>query len=29
MDFGRSQGAMGGDFVLVCPEGIRNIYAKF
>ena len=29
MDFGRSQVAMGGDFSLVYPEGIRNIYAKF
>ena len=29
MDFGRSQSAMGGDFFLVYPEGVRNIYAKF
>ena len=28
MDFGLSQDAMGGDFFLVYPEGIRNIYAK-
>ena len=25
MDFGHSQGAMGGDFFLVYPEGIKNM----
>ena len=29
MDFGRSEGAMGRNFFLVYPEGIKSIYAKF